>query len=208
MTFDFHPEAEEEFIEAASFYDKVEPSLGEEFALEVLAALRQRPVLSKRMADSGRRCEALPCQPISIWRSLQRRTRPGLCSRSDAPAPATGLLEGQALGQFRGHRPRVTGQRISECRLGPAGRAIPRSESRMTIQVRMTQCQNSMPTENCYLRRSWRSRPACTPARVTSYQLAVCSSRKRTAPRENAERRTCGHVRLRQPGSFARVLQP
>jgi toxin ParE1/3/4 len=40
MTFDFHPEAEEEFIEAVAFYDKVETSLGEEFSLEVLAALR------------------------------------------------------------------------------------------------------------------------------------------------------------------------
>lgn len=39
MTFDFHPEAEAEFIEAVSFYDKVESSLGEEFSLEVLAAL-------------------------------------------------------------------------------------------------------------------------------------------------------------------------
>ena len=40
MTFDFHPEAEAEFIEAVGFYDKVEPSLGEEFSLEVLAAIR------------------------------------------------------------------------------------------------------------------------------------------------------------------------
>ncbi len=39
MTFDFHPEAEAEFIEAIAFYDEVEPSLGEEFSLEVLAAL-------------------------------------------------------------------------------------------------------------------------------------------------------------------------
>ncbi len=40
MTFDFHPEAEVEFIEAAAFYDKVEPSLGDEFSLEALAARR------------------------------------------------------------------------------------------------------------------------------------------------------------------------
>ena len=40
MTFDFHPEAEAEFIEAIAFYDKIESSLGEEFSLEVLAAGR------------------------------------------------------------------------------------------------------------------------------------------------------------------------
>ena len=39
MTLDFHPEAEAEFIEAIAFYDKIESSLGEEFSLEVLAAL-------------------------------------------------------------------------------------------------------------------------------------------------------------------------
>ena len=40
MTFDFHPEAEAEFIEAIAFYEKAEPSLGEEFALEVRATVR------------------------------------------------------------------------------------------------------------------------------------------------------------------------
>ncbi len=40
MTFDFHPEAEAEFFEAVAFYEKAEPSLGEEFSLEVLAAMR------------------------------------------------------------------------------------------------------------------------------------------------------------------------
>jgi len=40
MTFDFHPEAEVEFVEAVAFYDKAEPSLGEKFSLEVPAALR------------------------------------------------------------------------------------------------------------------------------------------------------------------------
>jgi len=39
MTFDFHPEAEAELTEAMGFYDEVQPSLGEEFALEVFAAI-------------------------------------------------------------------------------------------------------------------------------------------------------------------------
>jgi plasmid stabilization system protein ParE len=40
MTFDFHPEAETEFIEAVAFYERTEPALGEEFSLEVGAAMR------------------------------------------------------------------------------------------------------------------------------------------------------------------------
>lgn len=40
MTFDFHPEAEVEFIAAIAFYETAEPSLGEEFSLEVHAAMR------------------------------------------------------------------------------------------------------------------------------------------------------------------------
>jgi plasmid stabilization system protein ParE len=40
MTFDFHPEAEAEFVESIDFYEKAEPSLGEEFSLEVRAAMR------------------------------------------------------------------------------------------------------------------------------------------------------------------------
>ena len=40
MTFDFHPEAEAEFSEAVAFYATAEPSLGEEFSLEVFAAMR------------------------------------------------------------------------------------------------------------------------------------------------------------------------
>jgi hypothetical protein len=40
MTFEFHPDAEVELEEAISFYHKVEPSLGEEFSLEVRASIR------------------------------------------------------------------------------------------------------------------------------------------------------------------------
>ena len=40
MTFDFHPEAEAELTEAMDFYEEVQPSLGEEFSLEILASIR------------------------------------------------------------------------------------------------------------------------------------------------------------------------
>jgi hypothetical protein len=40
MTFGFHPEAEAEFVEAVAFYERVDPSLGEEFSLEVRTAIR------------------------------------------------------------------------------------------------------------------------------------------------------------------------
>ena len=40
MTFDFHPEAGSEFEDAAEFYERAERGLGEEFSLEVHAAIR------------------------------------------------------------------------------------------------------------------------------------------------------------------------
>ena len=40
MTFGFHPEAEAELSEAVAFCERAEPSLGEEFSLEVRAAMR------------------------------------------------------------------------------------------------------------------------------------------------------------------------
>ena len=40
MTLDFHPEAEAEFIESVASYERAEPTLGEEFSLEVRAAMR------------------------------------------------------------------------------------------------------------------------------------------------------------------------
>jgi len=59
MTFDFHPEAETEFIEAIAFYESIEPSLGEEFSLEVLAAMRNvlsYPNAWPTLAGDVRRC--------------------------------------------------------------------------------------------------------------------------------------------------------
>jgi len=35
MTFDFHPEAETEFLEAVEYYESCSPGLGEDFFLEV-----------------------------------------------------------------------------------------------------------------------------------------------------------------------------
>jgi len=37
MTFDFHPEAETEFLEAIAYYESCLPGLGEYFSLEVNA---------------------------------------------------------------------------------------------------------------------------------------------------------------------------
>jgi toxin ParE1/3/4 len=59
MTFDFHPEAEVEFIEAVAFYEKAEPSLGEEFSLEVRGAMRNilsYPSAWPVLEGSVRRC--------------------------------------------------------------------------------------------------------------------------------------------------------
>jgi toxin ParE1/3/4 len=40
MNLDFHPKAEEEFLEAISFYEDREPRLGEYFALEVYSTVQ------------------------------------------------------------------------------------------------------------------------------------------------------------------------
>lgn len=39
MTFDFHPEAETEFLEAIEYYEGCEPGLGGDFALEVQSSV-------------------------------------------------------------------------------------------------------------------------------------------------------------------------
>ena len=39
MSFDFHPEAEREFLEAIGYYEDCEPGLGEDFSLEIHSAV-------------------------------------------------------------------------------------------------------------------------------------------------------------------------
>jgi toxin ParE1/3/4 len=40
MTFDFHPEAETELLEAIAYYENCAPGLGEDFSLEVYSTVR------------------------------------------------------------------------------------------------------------------------------------------------------------------------
>jgi toxin ParE1/3/4 len=40
MTFAFHPEAEEEFVQAIQYYEDCEPGLGEDFSLEVFSSIQ------------------------------------------------------------------------------------------------------------------------------------------------------------------------
>ena len=40
MTFDFHPEAETELLEAIAYYESCEPGLGEDFSLEVYSTVQ------------------------------------------------------------------------------------------------------------------------------------------------------------------------
>ncbi|MCX7014819.1 MAG: type II toxin-antitoxin system RelE/ParE family toxin [Candidatus Sumerlaeota bacterium] len=48
MTFAFHPEAEDEFIEAAAYYESCEPGLGLDFCREVYTAI-QNAIAHPRM---------------------------------------------------------------------------------------------------------------------------------------------------------------
>lgn len=41
MTFHFHPDAEQEFLQAIDYYEECKPGLGEEFSLEILAAINR-----------------------------------------------------------------------------------------------------------------------------------------------------------------------
>ena len=59
MKFDFHPEAEAEFLEAIAYYESSAPGLGEDFSLEVYSTIQN--ILSYSHAwpiveDDIRRC--------------------------------------------------------------------------------------------------------------------------------------------------------
>jgi toxin ParE1/3/4 len=59
MTFEFHPEAEEEFLKAISYYEDCGPKLGEEFSLEVFSAAQNilsYPYSWPVLEDDIRRC--------------------------------------------------------------------------------------------------------------------------------------------------------
>ena len=60
MKFSFHPEAEEEFLDAIEFYERREKSLGLDFALEVYAAIgraTERPRAWPILEGEVRRCQ-------------------------------------------------------------------------------------------------------------------------------------------------------
>ena len=59
MKFDFHPEAETEFLDAIAYYESCAPGLGEDFSLEVYSTIKN--ILSYSYAwpiveDDIRRC--------------------------------------------------------------------------------------------------------------------------------------------------------
>lgn len=59
MTFSFHPEAEEEFLDAVSYYEDCEPGLGVDLAREVRASINNAlnyPLMWPLFSDEIRRC--------------------------------------------------------------------------------------------------------------------------------------------------------
>jgi len=59
MTFDFHPEADEEFVAAVAHYEECEPGLGIDFLRQVHAAIRNAedyPAMWPEIEDEVRRC--------------------------------------------------------------------------------------------------------------------------------------------------------
>ncbi len=90
MTFSFHPEAEEEFLEAIEFYEERESGLGYDFSVEVFAAIRSivaHPVSWPVVEDDIRRCltnrfpfgllYSLEPNGIFIVAVMHQRRRPG-----------------------------------------------------------------------------------------------------------------------------------
>ncbi len=59
IIFSFHPEADEEFVEAVAYYEGCEIGLGLDFAREIHAAIRNAldyPALWPEIEDEVRRC--------------------------------------------------------------------------------------------------------------------------------------------------------
>ncbi len=59
MSFTFHPEADEEFVEAVAYYEECEPGLGLDFAREVSATIENAldyPSAWPEIEDEIRRC--------------------------------------------------------------------------------------------------------------------------------------------------------
>lgn len=95
MTFSFHPDADEEFIEAVAYYEGSEPGLGLDFACEVHASIQNAidyPTLWQKIEDDIRRC-LVHRFPYGVF--VQHRTGRRSHPVDHAPAPRSRLLETQ-----------------------------------------------------------------------------------------------------------------
>ena len=74
MTYQFHPDAEREFLLAIDYYEHCEPDLGYEFALEVYSTIQnilQYPLAWPIMDRKIRRCQTSRF-PFGVIYSYQR----------------------------------------------------------------------------------------------------------------------------------------
>jgi toxin ParE1/3/4 len=83
MTFSFHPEADEEFVEAVAYYEDCDPGLGIDFTREVYATIQNAvdyPTMWPEVEIEVRRClvHRFPYHP--------ERQNPGhFCERHESP---------------------------------------------------------------------------------------------------------------------------
>lgn len=73
MMFDFHPEAEEEFVEAVSYYESCDIGLGIDFAREIHTAIRnavEYPALGTEM-ETGIRRSLVHRFPFGVLYSIE-----------------------------------------------------------------------------------------------------------------------------------------
>jgi plasmid stabilization system protein ParE len=95
MKVEFHPEAELELIEAASYYELQVPGLGEDFEVEVRRAtdlLRQHPELGPHLDDELRRFVLIRF-PYTLIYSVSSRCCTSWWSPIRTAAPDTGDRE-------------------------------------------------------------------------------------------------------------------
>jgi hypothetical protein len=70
MSFSFHPDAEKEFNEAIDYYEKLEPGLGYDFALEIHSAVKRSIAFPKAWPEIEEDIRRSLEGAISVWNTV------------------------------------------------------------------------------------------------------------------------------------------
>jgi len=95
MTFSFHPEAEEEFVEAVGYYEDCDPGLGIDFSREIYATIQNAvdyPTMWPEIEIEVRRC-LVHVSPTVYCSALSRMAYSSLPSCTCIAIPTTGSTD-------------------------------------------------------------------------------------------------------------------